>query len=178
MTVLYFLTSAACLIAYRRLRQFSRTTQLAPQQSTEARFWLVVTVLLGCLGVNKQADLQSLFTLLGRDLLRQADLYDHRRSFQLAFIAAVTFTAAGSIVTGIWLARRWSWPCRLATFGLVLQAAFVVVRAASFHHVDRLLGWQPGNVKFNLILESSGLLIILGSAAARCSAETTVTDTA
>ena len=107
-----------------------------------------------------------LLTLHGREILRDAGLHDIRRPIQVAFILGVAATAAGSVALGLWRARRWSWPCRFATLGLGLQAAFVVIRATSFHHVDTLLGLRLGDLKFNLLLESIGLVVILWAALA------------
>jgi hypothetical protein len=132
---------------------------------------VVLAGMLFCLGVNKQADFQSLLTLYGRDILRDAGLYDVRRPIQIAFIAGVAFVAVLSVALCIWLVRQWSWPCRIAAVGLGIQAAFVVVRAASFHHVDTLLRMRLGDLKINLLLESIGLFVMLWSAMA-CWAKT------
>ncbi|MCX7396105.1 MAG: hypothetical protein NT138_00330 [Planctomycetales bacterium] len=129
----------------------------------EGRFWLVLAGMLFALGVNKQADFQSLLSLYGREILRDAGLYDVRRPIQVAFIAGVAFVAVVSVALCLWLVRRWSWPCRFAAVGLGIQAAFVVVRAASFHHVDSLLRLRLGDLKINLLLESIGLFVILWS---------------
>ena len=134
----------------------------------EARFWLVLAGMLFCLGVNKQADFQSLLTLYGREILHQVGLHDVRRPIQVAFIAGVALVAVVSVALCTWLVRRWSWPCRIAVAGLGIQAAFVVVRAASFHHVDSLLRIRLGSLKMNLLLESIGLFVILWSGIAGC----------
>jgi len=124
----------------------------------------VLALLLFCLGVNKQADLQSLLTLYGRDILRDAGLYDVRRPIQVVFILGVAAAASFSVGLGLWLVRQLSWSCQFAAVGLGIQAAFIVVRATSFHHADRLLGLQLGDLKINLMLESIGLLVMLWSA--------------
>lgn len=117
-----------------------------------------------CLGINKQADLQTLLTLYGRDILRTAGLYEVRRTIQVVFIIGVAVGACFSVMLCLWMARRWSWPCRFAAVGLGFQAAFIVIRAASFHHVDILLGTRMGQMQINLLLESIGLAVILSSA--------------
>lgn len=165
------MTAVVCLIAARGLRPNTgspssvRRTPSPPvsgeERNREARFWLVFAVLLAFLGLNKQADFQSLLTLYGRDILRSLDLYDVRRTIQATFIAGVAMVASVSVVFCLWIVRRLQWPCQMATAGLTLQFAFVVIRAASFHHVDTLLGLQLGNLKLNLLFESVGLLAIL-----------------
>ena len=191
-TGLYFLTGVVCLVVARRLSRSTvplirAAPAVAPPDPAdghapssglrppsppasgekgngEARFWLVLAVMLFCLGVNKQADLQSLLTLYGRDLLQGAGLRDVRRPIQVVFIVGVAVVASFSVALGLWLVRRWSWPCRFAAVGLGIQAAFIVVRATSFHHVDRLLGLRLGDLKINLLLESIGLMVILWAA--------------
>ncbi len=164
-TGLYLLTSILCLLAAKRLRQDLQTQ--ANSTRSEAKFWLVLAGFLLLLGINKQADLQSLLTLYGRDLVRQAGLYESHRRLQVVFIVGVAFVACLVAGTTIWLARRWSWQCRLASLGLALQSVFVVIRAASFHHVDVLLGQRMADLKINLILESIGLVLMLLAAVGR-----------
>ncbi|MDA1230501.1 MAG: hypothetical protein O2856_06990 [Planctomycetota bacterium] len=144
----------------------SRIGNVAPPLATfalrkQSQFWLVLAVLLFLLGVNKQADLQSLLTLYGRDILRQGGLYDARRTIQLVFIVGVAAFAFFSVALCLLLVRQFSWPCRLAAIGLAMQAAFVVIRAASFHHVDTFIGRHVGQLKINLLLESIGLTVML-----------------
>ncbi len=117
-----------------------------------------------CLGINKQADLQSLLTLYGREILRADGLYDVRRELQVVFITGVMLVAALVSLSALWMARRWSWACRFAAVGLGFQAAFIVIRAASFHHVDQLLRFQLAAIKMNLLLESVGLMLVLMAA--------------
>ena len=123
-------------------------------------------MILFCLGVNKQADFQSLLTLYGREILHHAGLHDVRRPIQVAFILGIAVVSLLGVVLSLWLVRRWSWPCRFAAVGLGIQAAFLVVRATSFHNVDHLLGWRLGGLKINLLLESIGLVVMLWAAIA------------
>ena len=169
-TGLYFLTGVICLVVARWLGlNAAPSSGLRPPSplasgekgNGEGRFWLVLAVMLFCLGVNKQADLQSLLTLYGRDLLRGAGLYDVRRPIQVAFILGVVVIATLIVLIALWLVRRWSWPCKFAAVGLGIQAAFIVVRATSFHHVDMLLRLRFGDLKINLLFESIGLMVIL-----------------
>jgi len=141
--------------------------QRSADATKEARAWWFLAALMFCLGVNKQADFQSLLTLYGRDLLRDAGLYESRRVIQVAFIVGVVGSASLITTSLLWITCTWSWPCRLAAVGVGLQAAFVVIRASSFHHVDRLLGIYIAQMKMNLALESIGLFMILWAAIAR-----------
>ena len=158
-TRLYLLSAAVCYAAARSCGRRGSLCDKSPM--TAHRFWLVLTGLLVCLGVNKQADFQSLLTLFGRDFLRSMDLYDVRRAIQATFVAGIAVIACTSIVACWWIVRRLSWHPQIATAGLALQSAFIMTRAASFHHVDTMLGLQLGNLKLNLLFESTGLLVIL-----------------
>ena len=48
-----------------------------------------MTWLVCALGVNKQLDLQTLFTQLARDLAMAQGWYEERRRYQVAFIIAI-----------------------------------------------------------------------------------------
>ncbi len=125
------------------------------------RVWLGVTVLMAFLCVNKQFDLQSLFTDIGRVFARRDGWYEKRRVFQKIFVTGVL---AGSGCLVAWVA----WKCRafiaghkLLVAGLFFLLTFIVVRAASFHHVDVFLkSTSAGGLRMNWILELSGIALV------------------
>jgi hypothetical protein len=126
------------------------------------RLWATLAVVLLALGVNKQLDLQSLFTQVGRDLALAQGWYQERRLVQGVFIGAL---AAGALAVGWWLRTELREPAqRLAGLGLCVLLAFVVMRAASFHHMDQLINFSVVGVRMNWVLELSGLVIILVAA--------------
>ena len=168
-TGLYLLTSIVCLLAARPLNRLPSQTLRRFDPKSEATFWLVLAFMLLLLGINKQADLQSLITLNGRDLFKYFGLYSVRHTFQIVFIALVATVAMLSVLFCLWSVRRWTWPSHLAALGLGIQAAFIVIRAASFHHVDFLLGQRIADLKINLIVESIGLVWMLLAAVGRLS---------
>lgn len=129
-----------------------------------SRFWLVLAGLMLALGINKQLDLQSLATQLGRDVIRAGGLYSERRELQAGFIAVVALACAVGLAGFLWAARRtWRrrWP---AIAGIIFILGFVVIRAASFHHVDAFLGARLGGLKWNWILELGGIAVVAGAA--------------
>ncbi len=98
------------------------------------------SALLVGLGINKQLDLQTLVTQIGRDVIWSLGLYQQRREFQVGFILAVALICVAAVAAFFWFARRslrYRW---LALVGTVFIFGFVVVRAASFHHIDAFLG--------------------------------------
>ena len=78
-------------------------------RSRPSRFWLVLAGLMVALGINKQLDLQSLATQIGRDVIRGWNLYQERRELQLGFILVVALVCAGALAWFFWAARR-IWP--------------------------------------------------------------------
>lgn len=143
---------------------YLRTTLAARRAGQPWHFWAGVTVLLLLLGVNKQLDLQTWFTQTGRDLALSGGWYAQRRTLQFWFIVGV----AGSAVLALGLLRhalRRSWRrYRPTCLGLGLLASFVVIRAASFHHVDAWLGQRWAHISANGLLENSALLLLAWSA--------------
>ena len=152
--VVYLLAGLAAGRVARRL------TAVDPVTRRERRFWVIAAGLLLLLAINKQLDLQSLLTMVARCHAQLSGWYDVRRGVQEAFIYLV---AAGAVVTmglmtlllrGI-LGRVW-----LALVGLGFVCAFVVIRAASFHHVDVFLGSTAAGMKLNWLLELPGPILV------------------
>jgi hypothetical protein len=129
-----------------------------------AAFWLVLAALMTLLGINKQLDLQSFLTEVGRGVLKGASLYQDRRIYQMAFIGSVAAACLGLLGWCLWASRRSRRNRRAASIGMAFVLAFVAIRAASFHHVDVLLASRLGALKWNWILELGGILFIGGSA--------------
>lgn len=157
----YFLAASACARAAGREPRPDGTRRGRP-----AAFWLALAALMAALGVNKQLDLQSLVTVIGRRVLRAHGRYEHRRVYQLAFIRAVALLGVGSLAVSLWAARHAIRRRGPALVGLMFVLAFVVIRAASFHHVDAFLAARLGGLEWNWILELGGIGVV-GLAACR-----------
>ena len=123
-------------------------------------FWLVLSLLLAALAVNKQLDLQSAVTAAGKCLARAQGWYDQRRVMQVLFIGAVVAAALVLLVSmtaSLWGRLRYN---LMAAIGLTLVLCFVLVRALSFHHFDRLIGTTNFGVTNNFLFENAGLVLI------------------
>jgi len=70
------------------------------------KVWYAISVLLFAMGINKQLDLQSALTELGRVLAYQEGWYANRQTVQLYFIAAVAFVCGWGVIALIVAARR------------------------------------------------------------------------
>ncbi len=134
--------------------------QRKAQPGPSRQFWVVMALTMGAMGLNKQLDLQTWFTQVGRDLALHYGWYAHRRLVQAAFIGALVIAG---LVTWSWLLTRLKALdiyARRAASGLVVLGLFVLVRATTFHHVDVLLGFTFENVRLNVLLELCGIAII------------------
>jgi len=165
-TVIGWVTVAAYLVAalgsFRAAWREPRTDNSRSRRP--ATFWLVLCGLLVALGINKQLDLQTLVTQIGRDTIRSWGLYGQRRELQVGFILAVALACAAAIAAFFWSARRTLRKRWLAVVGTVFIFGFVVVRAASFHHVDAFLAARIGGMRWNWVLELGGITAVAVSA--------------
>ncbi len=127
----------------------------------ETRAWRILALLFVALGINKQLDLQSALTEIGRVLAYYQGWYENRRTVQFAFIGVVgglCLIAALALLAMIWKAPPPTW---LAAGGTMLILLFVGVRAASFHHIDELIDTRVLGLRLNWILEMGGILLVL-----------------
>lgn len=150
----YLVAAGAAVLAARSL------AGAPPPAGRERAFWWITGGLMLALAINKQLDLQSLLTMVARCHAQLSGWYDDRRAVQEVFVFLVA--GAGGLAVGLMslllrgiLGRIW-----LALLGLGFVCVFVVVRAASFHHVDMLLGSTAAGLKLNWILELPGPTLV------------------
>jgi hypothetical protein len=112
-------------------------------QSREGRsdgpLWRAISLSFLVLGINKQMDLQTALTELGRIFAYADGWYEQRHTVQVYFIIGVAIVCLMATVILLWLARRSPPPTWLAILGSILVLAFVLIRAASFHHIAQLI---------------------------------------
>jgi hypothetical protein len=154
----------ACAYCFRLVRD--RRTR---REDREGRVWRILAIGLLLLGINKQLDLQSAFTEAGRLLAREQGWYGERSIVQMAFLFFLFVLGVTGAVTIFRLTRNTSRCARAAALGSVLLIGFVVMRATSFHYVDRILRKELAGMRFNWIFELGGILIILAAARRRFS---------
>jgi hypothetical protein len=153
--VLYFCAAYSCF-------RLARGTHVKLVHG-EARVWWLFTLALIALGINKQLDLQTALTEIGRILAREQGWYGERRTVQAEFVGLVGLLGLFNIALLVWITRRMPAATRTAVAGGVALVTFIVIRAASFHHVDRLIGQRLLGMKFNWLLEVGGISVILAA---------------
>ena len=127
----------------------------------EKKLWRLISIGFIGLGINKQLDLQTAFTDLGRVVASTQGWYEQRRTIQFWFIVAVAAICLLMALVLLVLARRAPKPTRLALVGVVIVLGFVTIRAASFHHFDQFIGSRVLGLKWNWVLEMGGISIVL-----------------
>jgi hypothetical protein len=145
----YFGAAIACFRARRRALD-----------AAAARLWLGLALFLVALGINKQLDLQTALTEVGRYLAISEGWYERRREVQAEFIEGVAAGAVALALAFAFVARRRLRRFGLALVGAIFLLAFVLVRASSFHHVDVLIHTRLLGLQVNWILELSGIALI------------------
>jgi len=149
--ILYLVTSVSCWILAGELGS----------ANIERRAWRSISFLFFFLGINKQLDLQTALTEAGRYLAHYQGWYEQRQLVQLAFIALIAVICLISAITLlIWVGHApiSTW---LALIGTTLVIGYVLIRAASFHHVDRFIGRTILGFRWNWILEMGGIALVL-----------------
>lgn len=125
------------------------------------RFWLCVTIFLLLLGINKQLDLQTWFTQALRDNAYTYGWYEDRRLYQALFIFLLAITTLISLISIRRLLAD-SWHRHKVTWiGVELLCAFILMRAASFHHMDVFINHHWFGVKFNVLLEIGAIVVVI-----------------
>ena len=134
------------------------------RETRETLFWRSTAVLLVLLGINELLDLQTLLTEIGRGNAEAYGWYGVHRKVQYVFVVALIVAAALAGAAALWITRRTHRAVRLAIAGLAFIGLFVLLRAASFHHLDDLLGRGLAAFNWGSFQEVAGIAIV-GAAA-------------
>jgi hypothetical protein len=149
--IVYFVAAVLCI----------RQTVREEGGSSRRLFWAILSTMMVLLGINKQLDLQTWLTMTGRKLAQTEGWYERRRTFQFWFILTVAFGGFAGFVVLRRLVQEHGSDLRLPLLGIFLVTSFVVMRAASFHHLDQFLRSRILDFKMNWLLELGGIGIII-----------------
>lgn len=125
----YALAFATAVIVLRRVA-FDH-----PHRRQTQALWGLIALLMAALAVNKQLDLQSLLTALGRCLAQEQGWYENRRIVQRDFIFGLIVLAALTGMGMFWMLRGTVRQNLLALSGLAALTGFVLIRAGHFLHI-------------------------------------------
>lgn len=127
-------------------------------------FWGLVALAMAFLAVNKQLDLQSALTALGRCIALRDGWYDDRGPFQRRILLGLGLGALAVLTAGLYVLRRDLRRNLAALAGLSFVAGFVMMRAVGYHGFDALINAQVEGVRMNWVLEWAGLVLIAWNA--------------
>lgn len=147
----YAVAAALCWRAQRvSARDAARAGTLAAGEATRqrllARWWLGLAILMLLLGLNKQADLQTLMTELGKDLARSQGWYASRAGVQAVFVAVLSALLAGGTLALVIALRSVLDRIVPALLGLASILVFVALRALALQALRHgpATGWLDG----------------------------------
>jgi hypothetical protein len=152
---IYVLISISCWrLAYKLGLSHAR-------ESREHRVWQTIAILFVALCISKQLGLETALTEAGRNLALSEGWYKQRQVVQLALIVLVTLSG---IIAGIILltwARIGPLSTLLALMGATFVVAYLMLRAISFHPVDQFISGQVLGLRWNWILQTGGIGVVL-----------------
>ena len=159
----YGSTAVLCLVAALKGGAGASGDESGGARS-QRRLWLGISAVMFLLCLNKQLDLQSLLTNIGRIVAKRGGWYDGRRTIQFWFVVAVGLAGVAAFLylvrktRSIFRGRAW------LLLGLSMLLLFVVMRAASFHHVGEFLEKRVLGLKMNWLLELGSIALVAISA--------------
>ena len=127
----------------------------------EQRIWTAISILFLGLGINKQLDLQSALTAAGRVIAFAQGWYGQRQFVQLAFIICAAIVCVSVVITLLIWTRHGPLSTWFALLGTILVIGYVLIRAASFHHIDRFIGSTVLGFRWNWLLEMGGIGVVI-----------------
>lgn len=150
---LYLAAAGVCVSNVRRSQQGGHRDG--------SRFWAIMALSMLALGINKQLDLQSLFTAVVRDNALHYGWFGKRRELQLAFIIVIGAAGLALIAACVYYLHPLQRSMQIAAVGACFIYTYVIVRAASFHHVDRFVDAAILGGRWSSMLEIGGIAIVL-----------------
>ncbi len=130
------------------------------------RFWGLVIALFVFLGVNKQIDLQTWLTDVGRRIATAQGWYEQRATVQTIFVLTTAVTGVVVLSVLLKLTRDLLPRHVLAFVGLASLAVFLMVRATSFHALEAAAWFEIVGMRLSWYLEMAGILCV-GTCAVR-----------
>jgi hypothetical protein len=160
-TLAYFVAAWLALSDARRIPTVLR-------ESRRERFsWFAIATFCLLMGVNKQADLQTLLTTVGKAVASSGGWYEQRRIVQAAFVLVFAVAGLVTAILAFTFTFRTSRPALAAVLGAGLLLAFAALRAAEFHHVGEAIEEPPLLARYGFLLEGLGILVILAAVLSR-----------
>jgi hypothetical protein len=140
--------------------QERRTKERTAAYRASFVFWSVIIVLFLFLGVNKQVDMQTWITMVGRRVAKAHGWYDQRTIVQAIFVLAIAITGLATLSVLLKCTRALLPRHVLAFFGLSVLAFYLLARASSFHDVEIAMFTEVLGMRVSWIIEMTGIVCV------------------
>ena len=160
-TLLGWITVSAYCVATLRC---TFKASMLDKNEANYRFWAYLAMFLLLLAINKQLDLQSWFTQAMKTAAQMHGWYGQRKSLQVIFIAFLSVSMLFTLLSiRLYLAQSWHhYP--ITWIGIVFLSTFILMRAASFSHIDQMIHYPIFGIRLNGVVEIGSIaLIFFGS---------------
>ncbi len=159
----YLLAAMACWRAakFGNARSLQTQTSATPGSDglrTLCWWWLGVGILMFLLGLNKQLDLQTFLTEVGKIMARDQGWYEGRRHVQVLFVGMLAIVLGVISVLAAYALRPVLSHVLPALVGLVLIFIFVIFRAMVFHVLR--VGSDAEPLTYSWVLELTGIGLV------------------
>lgn len=112
-----------------------RTKPLESDPKATSWFWLFLAWLMCFLALNKQLDLQNLFTQIGRVHAAKYGWLDYKREVQAVFVFVLLSSFSLIASWFVMVNRQLIVSQKFAFIGLLFVVGYVFLKAALFYHV-------------------------------------------
>ena len=170
-TIAYVIVAILCWrIWYLKKRGLAGSGYISNERRS-SRFWFFIAMVITLLGFNKQPDIQTSFLAACKQIVLAMGWIGVKKKLQLIFVTALAMSIGAFLVMLFWNARdgrgKRYW---LAFVGICLLGLFVIIRAALFSHLDRMLGRAGVVLHLDHCLEITGIFAvgIEAALASRC----------
>lgn len=134
------------------------------REKVEGIFWQTTALVLALLAMTELLDLQTLITAIGREIAVSTGMYAQRRGAQFVFIVGLFLVAVVFGLRIFWWTKHLNVGVRFAIAGILFNGFYILARTASFHHLDKFLGWDELGFTLGSFLKIVGILIMAGAA--------------
>ncbi len=127
-------------------------------------FWAVLFAIMLFLACNKQLDIQTYITAVGREVANTQGWYDQRRFVQKEFIIVLGLVAFLFLFYLAYIVYYLPTGNKISMIGALCTFTFIGMRAASFHHLDHFVARTFLGVKLHILVEiCGGSIVSLGA---------------
>jgi len=120
------------------------------------------------MAINRIFDLDITFAETSREIAKTHGWYDQRYTFQIFSVAVIAVAGLSFFILIESKITNGISHYRLILNSVVFLAAFIFIRAISYHPVDQILNWQIGRYRIGSIFESGcisfiGVILLVSS---------------